>query len=103
MGARRLNHDSAFWSPSDHRCADALQQKSARQGPTVRGPGHWCSWAHTQTEMEKLWNPRFLFLFCFYESVYSVIVLDIVLKMVGVLTAVMQPHQKAANGSDLFL
>lgn len=42
-------------------------------------------------------------MFCFYESVYSVIVLDIALKMVGVLAAVMQPHQKAANGSDLFL
>lgn len=44
--------------------------------------------SHTQTEIKAV-KSQVLFIFAFYESVYSVFVLDTALKMVGLLTAVM--------------
>lgn len=44
--------------------------------------------SHTQTDRNAV-KSQVLFMFAFYESVYSVFVLDTALKMVGLLTAVM--------------
>ena len=87
------NHDSTLEAPLVAGCgcagANSLEQRPRceRLGSMLQPTTHTYTHTHTNRDI-KAAKSQVLFMFCFYESAYSVFILDETLKMVGLLTAV---------------